>query len=57
MSMFCGAWYPIMQYACAILPFVARLGVLYFPTLSHKRYDFRKKIIERKILIFSTTFV
>jgi len=31
----------------------------YFSTLSHKRNDFREKVIERKIcvLIFSTTFV
>jgi hypothetical protein len=30
-----------------------------FPTLSHKRYDFRKKVTEHKmcVLIFSTTFV
>jgi hypothetical protein len=30
-----------------------------FPTLSHKRYNFRKKVTEHKmcVLIFSTTFV
>jgi hypothetical protein len=30
-----------------------------FSTLSHKRYDFRKKVTEHKmcVLIFSTTFV
>jgi hypothetical protein len=30
----------------------------YFPTLSHKRHDFRKKVIENKasVLIFSTNF-
>jgi len=31
----------------------------YFSTLSHKRHDFRREVIENKIcvLIFSTTFV
>jgi hypothetical protein len=31
----------------------------YFPTLSHKRNDFQKKVAEHKLLvsIFSTTFV
>jgi hypothetical protein len=34
-------------------------GLQYFSTLSHKRYDFREKLIEHKmcILIFYTTFV
>ena len=34
-------------------------ALLYFPTLSHKPYDFRKKVTENKmcVLIFSTTFV
>jgi hypothetical protein len=34
-------------------------SVLYFSTLSHKRYEFRKKVTEYKmcVLIFSTTFV
>jgi len=34
---------PSMQYACAILPSVACPAVQYFPTLSHKRHDLRKK--------------
>ena len=35
------------------------LAVSYFTTLSHKRYDFPKKMIELKmcVLIFSTFFV
>jgi len=34
-------------------------GLLYFSTLSHKRYDFRKTITERRmcILILSITFL
>ena len=42
-----------------ILPSVACPALQYFPTLSHKRQDFRKKVIEHKmcVLIFSTTFV
>jgi len=34
-------------------------GTLYFSTLSHKRHDFRGKVIEHKmcVLIFSTKFV
>ena len=32
-----------MQCACAILPAVACPALQYFATLSHKRYDFRKK--------------
>ena len=42
-----------------VTPSVASLAPLYFSTLSHKRCDFRKKVIEHKmcVLIFSTTFV
>ena len=36
---------------------VACRAVLNFPTLSHKRYDFREKVTEHKmcVLIFSTS--
>jgi hypothetical protein len=42
-----------------ILSCVACLRIPYFSILSHKRHDFREKIIQHKIrvLIFSTTFV
>jgi len=48
-----------MQRACAILSSWACPALQYFSTLSHKRNDFRKEVIEYKlcILIFSTTFV
>jgi hypothetical protein len=42
-----------MQSACAVL--LASLALPYFSTLSHKRHDFRKKVIDNKmsVLIFS----
>ena len=42
-----------------ILSSVARPTLLYFYTLSHKRQDFRKKVIEHEmcVLIFSTMIV
>ena len=48
-----------MQWACVILSSVASPGLQYFPALSHKRRDFRKKVIEHEICVlnFSTSFV
>jgi hypothetical protein len=42
-----------------ILSSVAGLVLPYFSTLSHVRYDLRKKVTEHKmcVLIFSTNFV
>jgi hypothetical protein len=42
-----------------VTSFVAPLAPPCFSTLSHKRRDFRKKVIEHKmcVLIFYTTFV
>jgi hypothetical protein len=42
-----------------MLPSVACLALPYIPTLSHKRQDFRKKVIGHKmcVSIFSTKFV
>ena len=34
-----------MQNACALLSFVAFPAVQYFSTLSHKRHDFRKRLL------------
>jgi len=55
----CGPLISSMQCACAILSSVVCPTLQYFSTLSHKRHDFRKKIIESKICIltFSTTIV
>ena len=35
------------------------VSTIFFSTLSHKRYDFRKKVTEHKmcVLVFSTEFV
>jgi len=53
----------VMQHAKRMrrmtLSAVVCLALPCFSTLSHKRYDFRKKVIEHKmlILIFSAVFV
>jgi hypothetical protein len=46
-----------MNIAWPVLSSVARLVQQHFPTLSHKRHNFREKGTEHKIrvLIFSTT--
>jgi hypothetical protein len=38
-----------MQCACAILSSVTCSGLQYFPTLSHKRHDFREKVTEHEM--------
>ena len=45
-----------MQCACAILIYVVCPAVPYFRTLSHKRHDFRKQLLNIKgvFLTFST---
>jgi hypothetical protein len=42
-----------------VTSFVVPLAAPYFSTLSHRRHDFRKRIIERKICVsfLSTMFV
>ena len=44
--------------ACAILLSVVYPAIQYFSTLSHKKHDFRKTVIEHKmwVSITSTTF-
>jgi hypothetical protein len=46
-----------MQWACALLSLVVCLVLPYFSTLSHRRQDFKKKLLKIGVLIFSTTFV
>jgi hypothetical protein len=48
-----------MQYSCAMFSSMACLAVQNFYTLSHKRLDFRKIVVDHEmcVLIFSTTFI
>ena len=45
-----------MQCVCAVLLSVACFALQYFPTLCHKRHDFRNNVLEHKmcVLIFPT---
>ena len=49
----CNTHAPYCHVACPVLQY------FFSPTLSHKRHEFRRKVVERKmlVLIFSTTFV
>jgi hypothetical protein len=49
----------VMRMQHIVTSFMAPMAVSYFSTLSHKRCDFRKTVIEHKmcVLTFSTTFV
>ena len=42
-----------MQCACVLLPYVACPTLQYFSTLSHKRHDFRKKLLPNIKCVFS----
>jgi hypothetical protein len=48
-----------VQCACVISSSLARPPLQDFPTFSHERHDFRKKVIEYEmsVLVSSTTFV
>ena len=48
-----------MRMCLITLPSVPCPAVPHFPTLSHKRYDFRGKVTEHKmcVLVFCTSFV
>ena len=52
-----------MQCACVVLSSVACPAVQYFSNLAHKRYDFRKKLLNTKYVLwlslqpFSETFL
>jgi len=48
-----------MYAVCYIVIYDLSRSTIYFSTLSHKRYDFRKEVTEygKCVLIFFTTFV